>query len=148
MSRAAGAGATGAQPPAGRDAGERVAYHYAVLRVVPHVRTGAFVNVGVVLHARTAEFLAVRVITDEDRLRALAPDVDIELLARYLRCYDGIARGDPAAGSIALLPPSERFHWMTAPRSDVLQPSPVHSGLSANPREALDELYRTFVAGG
>lgn len=149
MTRAAegNVGGASARTQARDGAGGRVAYHYAVLRVVPHVRTGAFVNVGVVLHARTAEFLGIRVVTAEDRLRALAPDVDIELLARYLRCYDGIARGDAAAGSIALLPPSERFHWMTAPRSDVLQPSPVHSGLGADPQQALDELYHTFVEG-
>lgn len=128
--------------------GTRVAYHFAVLRVVPHVRTGEFVNVGVVLHARTAEYLGIRVITDEARLRELAPDVDIELLARYLRCYEGIVRGDPEAGAIALLPPSERFHWMTAPRSDVLQPSPVHSGLTEDPEATLDDLFREFVDRG
>lgn len=128
--------------------GTRVAYHFAVLRVVPHVRTGEFVNVGVVLHARTAEYLGIRVITDEARLRELAPDVDIELLARYLRCYEGIVRGDPEAGAIALLPTSERFHWMTAPRSDVLQPSPVHSGLTEDPEATLDDLFREFVDRG
>lgn len=129
----------------GSPARARVAYHFAVLRVVPHVRTGEFVNVGVVLHARTSEYLGIRVITDEARLRALAPDVDVELLARYLRCYEGIVRGEVEAGAIALLPPSERFHWMTAPRSDVLQPSPVHSGITDAPEEALEELYREFV---
>lgn len=123
----------------------RAAYHFAVLRVVPHVRTGEFVNVGVVLHARTAEYLGIRVITDEARLRELVPDVDIELLARYLRGYEGIVRGDPEAGAIALLPASERFHWMTAPRSDVLQPSPVHSGIAEDQDAALEELYRAFV---
>jgi len=123
----------------------RAVYHFAVLRVVPHVRTGEFVNVGVVLHARTAEYLGIRVITDEARLRELVPDVDIELLARYLRGYEGIVRGDPEAGAIALLPASERFHWMTAPRSDVLQPSPVHSGITEDQDAALEELYRAFV---
>lgn len=130
---------------AGQATAARVAYHFAVLRVVPHVRTGEFVNVGVVLHARTAEYLGIRVITDEARLRELAPDVDVELLVRYLRCYDGIVRGDPDAGAIALLPASERFHWMTAPRSDVLQPSPVHSGLTDDPASAVEELYDAFV---
>ncbi|HEU5208683.1 MAG TPA: DUF3037 domain-containing protein [Longimicrobiales bacterium] len=130
---------------AGQDTASRVAYHFAVLRVVPHVRKGEFVNVGVVLHARTAEYLGIRIITDAARLRELVPDVDIELLVEYLRCYEGIVRGDPAAGRIALLPPSERFHWMTAPRSDVLQPSPVHSGLTDDPASAVDELYGAFV---
>lgn len=130
---------------AGQNTASRVAYHFAVLRVVPHVRTGEFVNVGVVLHARTAEYLGIRIITDAARLHELVPDVDIELLVEYLRCYEGIVRGDPEAGTLALLPTSERFHWMTAPRSDVLQPSPVHSGLTDDPAAAVDELFDTFV---
>lgn len=121
------------------------AYQYAVLRVVPHVYLGAFINVGVVLHARTAEFLGMRALTTPDALRSLAPDVDIDLLAKYLTCYEGICRGDEAAGPIALLPPSERFHWLTSPRSDVLQASPVHVGLGDDPPRALDELFDRFV---
>lgn len=124
------------------------AYHYAVLRVVPHVHLGAFVNVGVVLHARTVEFLGMRALTEPDALRALVPDVDIDLLVKYLACYEGICRGDEAAGPIALLPPSERFHWLTSPRSDVLQASPVHVGLGDDYRRALDELYDRFVPRG
>jgi len=127
--------------------GERVAYHFAVLRVVPHVHTGACVNVGVALHARTAEFLGTRVITDEAALRRLVPDVDIELLARYLRSYEQIAAGDERGGPVALLPTSERFHWMTSPRSDVLQTSPVHAGLTERPQETLEELFRSLVTG-
>jgi hypothetical protein len=122
-----------------------VPYHFAYLRVVPHPYTGAFVDVGVVLHARTAEYLGLRVTTDEATLRRLAPDVDVELLARYLRCYERIAAGDPEAGPVALLPPSERFHWLTAPRSDVLQASPVHVGLTANPAAALEALFRPLA---
>ena len=124
---------------------ERISYHFAILRVVPHVHLGAFTNIGVVLHARTAEFLDMRAIDDAGVLRALAPDVDAELLARYLDCYQSICAGDPAAGPIALVSPSERFHWMTSPRSDVLQASPVHEGLTTDPTSALGELYSRFV---
>ena len=123
----------------------RIPYHYALLRVVPHVHTGAFVNVGVVVHARTAEFLGMRAITDVDALRRLAPAVDIELLTRYLDVYRGICEGDERAGPIALLSRSERFHWLSAPRSDVLQPSPVHMGLCTDPVQALDDLFRTIL---
>jgi hypothetical protein len=123
-----------------------VSYHFAILRVVPHVHLGAFMNIGVVLHSRTMEFLAMRAIDEPRALRTLAPDVDAELLARYLTCYQGICAGDPAAGPIALVSPSERFHWMTSPRSDVLQASPVHEGLG-DPATALDELYSGLVAG-
>jgi hypothetical protein len=103
------------------------------------------VNVGVVVHARTAEFLALRALTDVPALALLLPDVDAELLARYLDACAAICRGDAAAGPVALAPPSERFHWLTAPRSDVLQSSPVHEGTCEDPTRALNELYGMYV---
>lgn len=123
----------------------RLAYHFTVLRVVPHVHTGAFVNIGVVLHARAAEFLGMRAIMELEALRARAPDVDVELLLRYLQGYDAICRGDERAGPIALVPPSERFHWISAPRSDVLQPAPVHEGVCKDPAVELDALFGAYV---
>jgi hypothetical protein len=129
-----------------------VDYDFAVLRVVPRVHLGAFVNVGVVVHARTAEFLALRAVTDERLLAAHVPGVDAELLARYLRSCEAICAGHVSAGPMALAPPSERFHWLTAPRSDVLQSSPVHEGICDDPRHALDRLFEEYVtlarAGG
>ena len=120
-------------------------YNFAVIRAVPHPYLGAFVNVGVVVHARTAGYLAMRAVTDASELRARVPGVDAELLARYLDACRRVCEGDPAAGAVALAPPSERFHWLTAPRSDVLQPSPVHEGLCGDLATVLDELYETFV---
>lgn len=122
-----------------------VVYHFAVLRAVPHVHTGAFANVGVVLHARTTDYLGMRVITDTAELRRRAPDADVELLARYLRSCMAVCAGDADAGPIALAPASERFHWLTAPRSDVLQCSPVHEGVSVDPAAALEELFAEMV---
>lgn len=122
-----------------------VVYSFAVLRAVPHVHLGCFANVGVVLHARTEEFLAMRVIADAERLRRRVPGADVELLARYLTALEAICSGDPDAGPVALSPPSERFHWLTAPRSDVLQSSPVHEGLCADPKRELDDLFRSLV---
>jgi hypothetical protein len=124
---------------------EQIDYDFAVLRVVPRVHLGAFVNVGVVLHARTAEFLALRVLTDVTALRARLPGMDVELLARYLRSSEAICAGDAAAGPVALAPPSERFHWLTAPRSDVIQSSPVHEGVCSDLSRELDRLYRAYV---
>jgi hypothetical protein len=121
-------------------------YHFTVLRVVPHVHTGAFVNIGVVLHARAAEFLGMRAIMDVHTLRTRVPDVDVELLLRYLTSYDDICRGDERAGPVALAPRSERFHWITAPRSDVLQPAPVHEGVCADPAGALSDIFSDFVS--
>jgi hypothetical protein len=123
----------------------RIDYDFALLRVVPRVHTGAFANVGVVLHARTAEYLALRTVTDRDMLTRLAPGVDPDLLARYLESCAAICAGDARAGAVALAPPSERFHWLTAPRSDVLQSSPVHEGVCNDPAIELETLFRAYV---
>jgi hypothetical protein len=122
-----------------------ISYNFAVLRVVPHVHIGAFVPVGVVLHARTTEFIGARVITDADTLRARVGDADIDMLCLYLESCAAICEGRITAGPIALAPPSERFHWITAPRSDVIQAGPVHEGLSENPSATLDELFSELV---
>ena len=122
-----------------------VAYDFAVLRVVPHVHLGVFTPVGIVLHARTADFLGMRALTEPEKLRGRVRDVDIELLSRYLRSCAAICAGDPAAGPVALVPPSERFHWLTAPSSTVIQPSEVHTGLCEDPEAELDHLFERLV---
>jgi hypothetical protein len=122
-----------------------VEYHFTVLRAVPHVYRGEFVNVGVIVHSRTGEFLGMRAITDRAALSAIVPDVDAEMLAGYLECYHGICAGDPEAGEIALLSRPERFHWLSSPRSDLLQASPVHEGIGTNMEETLDELFGSLV---
>lgn len=123
----------------------RIPYDFAVLRAVPHPYVGAFVPVGVILHARTADYLGARVLGDEAALRARVPDVDLEMLVRYLRAWSAICEGDPSAGPVAMLSRPERFHWLTSPRSDVLQLSPVHEGVCDDPAQELDALYRAFV---
>ena len=124
---------------------EWVDYDFAVVRAVPRVDLETFENVGVVIHARTRDFIDVRVVTDPARLARMLPDTDQELLSRYLESYRGIARGDPSHGPVALAPPSERFHWLTAPRSDVIQCSPVHGGRSRDLEATLDDLFETYV---
>lgn len=123
---------------------DRAPYSFALLRAVPHVYLGVFHNVGVVVHAPVADFLGMKVITDREQLAACAPDADTELLARYLAASRAVCEGDSSAGPVALAAPSERFHWITAPRSDVLQASPVHVGIG-DPRRALEELFARFV---
>jgi hypothetical protein len=124
-----------------------IAYDFAVLRVVPHVHTGAFAPVGVIVHARTAEFLGMRVITDRKKLASRAHGIDVGLLVKYLKSCEAICNGDANAGPIALAPPSERFHWLTSPRSDVIQCGPVHEGVSNDPASALDALFWSMVTG-
>ena len=122
----------------------KVAYHFAVLHVVPHVYIGACIPVGIIVHARTTEFLGLRIVRNPETLARRCEDVDVELLVRYLRSCEAICRGDPAAGPVALAPPSERFHWLTAPRSDVIRCGPVHEGLAADPGAALDALFASY----
>ena len=121
----------------------RVPFEYAVVRVVPHVEREEFVNAGIVLMSRPRRFLAARVALDEERLRALAPDPND--VRPHLAVIERIAAGDPEAGPIARLSMPERFHWLVAPSSTVIQPSPVHTGLTDDPAATLDHLFGTLV---
>jgi DUF3037 family protein len=120
-------------------------YSYAVVRVVPRVERGEFLNVGIILFARTARFLAACIEIDPARLRALAPGLDVALIERHLGAIVAICEGSASGGPIARLPLSERFHWLTAPRSAVIQTSPVHVGRGDDPRAALDALCAALV---
>ena len=120
-------------------------FQYAIVRVVPHVERGECVNAGVVLFCRPLRFLAVRAELDEERVRALAPDADLDAVRGHLDALARIAAGDPEAGPIAALPPSERFHWLVAPSSTVIQCSPVHTGLSEDPDGELERLMDRMV---
>jgi Protein of unknown function (DUF3037) len=122
------------------------AFAYAVLRVVPRVERGECFNAGVVLFCRRRRFLAARVDLDERRLAALAPDADADAVRAHLEALAGIAAGNPAGGRVAALEPSERFGWLVAPSSTIIQPSPVHTGLCADPGEMLDRLFAELVA--
>jgi Protein of unknown function (DUF3037) len=120
-------------------------FQYAVLRVVPDLERGERLNAGVVLFARTLGFLEARVRLDEDRLRLLWPEADAGAVARHLEGLARVAAGDPGAGPIAALAPSQRFHWLVAPSSTVVQPSPVHTGLCDDPARALAHLFARLV---
>lgn len=120
-------------------------YSYAVVRIVPRVERGEFLNVGVILFARTVRFLAACIEVDRPRLRGLAPGLDLPLIERHLDAFVAICDGGAEGGPIARLLPSERFHWLTAPRSAVIQTSPVHVGCGDDPRAALDALCAALV---
>lgn len=124
---------------------ELASYDYAVVRVVPSVERGEFVNAGIVLFCRTRRFLRAIIELDEARLLVLAPDVDLESVRHQLQCIPLVCEGGKAAGPIGSLTQAERFHWLTAPRSTIIQPSPVHSGLTADPAKALDHLAAAMV---
>ncbi|MFE0465009.1 DUF3037 domain-containing protein [Kitasatospora sp. NPDC058965] len=121
-------------------------YEYAVVRAVPRVERGECVNVGVLLYCRWQERLVVRTLLPGAKLRALDPAVDLDGVARALRGIEAVAEGGPAAGPAAQDSPGRRFRWLTAPRSAVVQPGPVHTGLTADPEAELARLFAELVA--
>jgi hypothetical protein len=121
-------------------------FQYAILRVVPRVERGECLNAGVVLFCRRRDFLAARVALDEAALAALAPDCDPAEVRSHLHALERLAAGDRAGGPIAALEPSERFHWLTAPASTMVQPSPVHTGLTDDPAAELEHLFERLVS--
>ena len=120
-------------------------YDYAVIRVVPRVEREEFINVGVILSCEASRYLEARTELDEARLRALAPDLDIESVNRHLQAVTAICRGGPGTGPIGLLPPRARFHWLTAKRSSILQTSPVHTGKCSDMDAIMEHLLRRMV---
>ena len=121
------------------------AFSYAVLRLVPRVERGERINVGVVVFCRPLQYLEARTALDEARALVLWPDLDIESVRAHLAAIERIAAGDPAAGPIARLETTARFHWLVAPSSTIIQPSVVHTGLCGPPADELDELFLELV---
>ncbi len=120
-------------------------FDYAIVRVVPRVERGEQINAGVIVSCPTADYLAAKIALDAARLRALAPDLDLVDLEAALAAIPLIAAGDPRGGPIAQLPRGERFHWLVAPRSAIIQTSPVHTGLCDTPAAVLDQLLARLV---
>lgn len=121
-------------------------FQYLVLRVVPRVEREEFLNAGVVLFCRAQGFLAARVGLDRGALAALAPDADAEAIIRALEALVAVAAGTAEAGALGRLDLSERFHWLAAPSSTVLQRSSVHSGVCADPAATLERLFAATVS--
>jgi len=120
-------------------------FEYALLRVVPRVERGEFINAGVVLYCQDARFLDARVHLDPERLRAIEPKLDPEAVRAHLEVARLVCEGGPEAGAVGLLPPVQRFGWLVAPRSTVVQPSPVHTGFANDPEEAIEHLLQVMV---
>lgn len=128
----------------GRQRHEQHAYSYAVLRAVPRVERGEFVNVGVILYCQDLDYLAARVHVDPDRITCLDPAADVEMITRAARavataCDRPVGTNRQNTGLVT------RFGMLTAPRSTVVQPSPVHVGLTADPQTSLDRLTARLV---
>ncbi|EON23582.1 MULTISPECIES: DUF3037 domain-containing protein [Nocardioides] len=123
----------------------RLAYQYVALRCVPRPEREEFVNVGVVLYCQAADFLDVAWQCDRDRLGALDPRLDVDAVCAALAFVEGVCRGDARGGAAALQSPGQRFGFLKAPKSTVLQPGPVHGGMTADPARQLEHLLARLV---
>jgi hypothetical protein len=120
----------------------RELFEYAVIRVVPRIERGEQINVGVILYCQRRDFLAARIDLDEARLRALAPGIDMAQVREALDPWEKACEGDGPSGVLRL---GERFRWLTAPRSTIIQTGPVHNGLTEDPAAELDRLVGLLV---
>jgi hypothetical protein len=123
----------------------RDVFEYALVRVVPRIERGEMINAGVLLYCRAQSYVGARVHLDEARLRCLDPDADVEGVRAALRGYQGICAGGDRAGQAAGDDPGRRFRWLTAPRSTVVQPGPIHTGLTADADREVDRLLALLV---
>jgi hypothetical protein len=121
-------------------------YDYAIVRVVPRVEREEFVNVGVIVSCPALDYLAARIELDEARLVALHPGVDVQAVRDNLASIPAICAGGPGSGPIGRLTPRERFHWLVAPRSTMIQTSSVHTGRSDDPARLIEQLLQKMVS--
>jgi hypothetical protein len=120
-------------------------FDYTVIRVVPRVERQEFINAGVVVFCPEKRYLAARIHLDEQRLHALWPEAEADVVGAHLKAFELICAGDESAGSIAKLSQRERFHWLSSPRSTIIQPSPVHTGVCDDTGKLLDRLANQFL---
>jgi hypothetical protein len=120
-------------------------FDYAIVRVVPRVEREEFINAGVIVFCLEKRYLDARIRLDEARLKALWPEVDVALVREHLAAIERICAGDPGAGPIAELSQRERFHWLVAARSTMIQTSPAHTGICEGTEDLLDRLERQFL---
>lgn len=124
---------------------DQCTYDYAIIRVVPRVEREEFINVGVIVSCPARKFLEARIELDEQRLRAFAPALDVESIRPHLAAIPAICAGGAQAGPIGQLTQRERFYWLIAPRSTIIQTSPAHTGYCKNPTDVVERLLDTMV---
>ena len=120
-------------------------FDYAVIRLVPRVEREEFFNVGVILSCPEQKFLETRIYLDKEKLKAFAPELKAETIQHYLDIIPKICAGDKSAGLIGNLSQRERFYWLTAQRSTIVQTSPVHTGICSDAGKMLDHLFDRMV---
>jgi hypothetical protein len=129
----------------GSDRNERDVFEYALLRVVPRIERGECINAGVLVYCRARSYVGVRTHLDEAKLLILDPDADVAGVRAALRAVEGVCAGGEAAGQAARDDAGRRFRWLIAPRSTVVQPGPVHTGLTTDPAAEPERLLNLLV---
>jgi hypothetical protein len=124
---------------------ENHVFEYAIIRVVPNVEREEFINVGVILYCGPLKFLKTKISLNRERIKALCKDVECEELENYIQSFERISQGGSGSGPIGELPLAERFRWLTATRSTIVQTSKVHPGLTSSPQHMLDRLFEQLV---
>ncbi|MCR8668614.1 DUF3037 domain-containing protein [Aestuariibaculum sp. M13] len=124
---------------------DKIKFEYAIIRLVPKVERGEFFNIGAIVYAKQKKFLGVKYHIDNLKLEAFCKDIDINLINKYLEAWELVCEGKKEGGRIGALDLPDRFHWLTASRSTIIQSSEVHSGLCENPEKTLNDIFQKFV---
>lgn len=120
-------------------------FEYAIIRIVPKVEREEFFNVGVILFSKRKKFLGIKYYINPDKLKAFSPEVELTVFNDYLKAWELICDGEPHGGRIGQMELSDRFRWLTACRSTIIQSSKTHPGLSENPESELEAIFKTYV---
>lgn len=124
---------------------DKVTYEFAVIRIVPKVEREEFINVGVILFSKSKKYLGIKYKIDKNRIGIFSEEIDVDFLNKYLCAWEWVCAGDPQGGRIGKLELADRFRWLTACRSTIIQSSKTHPGLSNNPQETLENLFKLYV---
>ncbi|MGJ8760742.1 MAG: DUF3037 domain-containing protein [Polaribacter sp.] len=124
---------------------DKVTFEYAIIRLVPKVEREEFFNVGVILFSKRKKFLGIKYKINEDKLKALAPELELDFLNDYLNAWKLICEGNAAGGKIGKFEISDRFRWLAACRSTIIQSSKTHPGLCENPEGELKDIFEKYV---
>jgi hypothetical protein len=124
---------------------DKCTFEYAIIRVIPKVEREEFLNVGAIVFSKSRKFLAMKHFINEARLRSFSPEMDIEELKKHLAAWEAVCAGSPAGGFIGQLDLADRFRWLTAARSTILQSTRPHPGICSDPEKELEWLFQAFV---
>ena len=124
---------------------DKVTFEYAIIRLVPRVEREEFFNIGVILFSKRKKYLGVKFNVNENKLKAFSCELDLEAINNYLKSWELISKGEVSAGKIGQFEISDRFRWLAASRSTIIQSSKTHSGLTEDPEKELNSIFENYV---